>query len=250
MASLPLRAQVKIETLSSEIQEEMAEKKTWSPACPVPLERLRQVVFSYIDFEGKEHHDGELIVLDVAAPHLAKILKELHQRAYPIHSAKRIEFYGGIDEASMAPNNSVAFNYRVIAGSSNISIHSYGLAIDINPAQNPFVANPQDHASKKYATVEVSPKEGVAYLNRSNQRPGMIDASIVALFAQHGFRVWGGTWNDPMDFQHFQTPRWLAELLAERSAEAAQKIFDHYVAHPEIQTKDDLLQAFLKQEKA
>jgi len=250
MASLPLRAQVKIEPLSREIQEEMAEKKTWSPACPVPLERLRQVFFSYIDFEGKEHHDGELIVLDVAAPHLGRILETLHQRAYPLHSAKRIEFYGGNDEASMAANNSAAFNYRVIAGSSNISIHGYGLAVDINPAQNPCVANPQDHASKECATVEVYPKQGAAYLNRSNQRPGMIDASIVALFAQHGFRVWGGTWNDPMDFQHFQTPRCLAELLAERSAEASQELFDHYVAHPEIQTKDDLLKAFLKQEKA
>jgi hypothetical protein len=38
----------------------------------------------------------------------------------------------------MADNNSSCFNYRKIANSEIISMHSYGLAIDINPVQNPI----------------------------------------------------------------------------------------------------------------
>ena len=244
IASVPLNAKVEIHHLSSEIREDMIKRKTWSPACPVPLERLRRVKFSYVNFEGKEHHDGELIVMDVVAPHLSKVLEELHKRAFPINKARRIELYNGNDEIAMADNNSSAFNYRVIEGTTTISIHGYGLAIDINPLQNPFVSNPKDQEGKEYATVEVYPKQGKEFLNRSNQRPGM-DEPIVDLFAKHGFRIWGGKWNDPMDFHHFQTPRWLAETLAEKPAEEAQKLFDYYVDHPEISTKEDLLKISL-----
>ena len=39
----------------------------------------------------------------------------------------------------MADNNSSCFNYRKIANSKIISMHSYGLAIDINPVQTPYI---------------------------------------------------------------------------------------------------------------
>lgn len=39
----------------------------------------------------------------------------------------------------MADNNTSMFNYRKIAGKKTLSNHSYGVAIDINPFQNPAV---------------------------------------------------------------------------------------------------------------
>ena len=38
----------------------------------------------------------------------------------------------------MVDNNTSAFNYRKIEGSSNLSNHAFGKAIDINPVQNPY----------------------------------------------------------------------------------------------------------------
>ena len=40
----------------------------------------------------------------------------------------------------MADNNSSAFNYRLVYGTNHVSNHSFGLAIDINPRQNPYIA--------------------------------------------------------------------------------------------------------------
>ncbi|MFA5523298.1 MAG: M15 family metallopeptidase [Tissierellales bacterium] len=56
-----------------------------------------------------------------------------------------------VDELSMANNNTSAFCSRELTGKDGVfSNHSYGIAIDINPIQNPYV---------KGATI--LPKEGV-----------------------------------------------------------------------------------------
>lgn len=39
----------------------------------------------------------------------------------------------------MKDNNTSGFNYRIVKGSKVLSAHSYGMAIDINPMQNPYV---------------------------------------------------------------------------------------------------------------
>ena len=52
----------------------------------------------------------------------------------------RVSDYGGDDERSMAANNSSGFNFRTIAGPDRSSNHSFGVAIDLNPVQNPYVA--------------------------------------------------------------------------------------------------------------
>lgn len=228
-----------VEHLSTAICEDMIAKGIWTSECPVPLERLRRVVFPYIDFEGHEHLEGELIVMDAVASYVVKIFEELHQRRFPLTSAKRIEHYNGSDDASMEANNSSAFNYRVIAGTKTISIHGYGLAIDVNPVQNPMVFRPTPHPEKDCMLIEIWPKGGEKFLSRARQLPGMVEP-IVDIFAQYGFRDWGGLWETMWDIHHFQTPRWLAERLAAESSEQAQKIFDYYVAHPEIKTAEEL----------
>jgi len=38
--------------------------------------------------------------------------------------------------------------------------------------------------------------------------------SIVTLFAYYGFTVWGGSWNEPLDYHHFQIDRlYLSDFL-------------------------------------
>jgi hypothetical protein len=218
------------ELLSSSTCQEMKEKKTWQENCPVSLDRLRCVTFAYYDFEGTEHSSGEIVVLDAVAKRTLLIFKQLHSIRFPIAKAYRIEHYKGNDEVSMADNNTSCFNCREITGGGLPSIHSYGLAIDVNPIQNPFLSIEQSEDVLR-CPLTVMPAAGKEYLNRTNIRPGMAE-TIVNVFKKNGFRVWGGNWNTPIDWQHFQTPRALAKLLAIMVPEDAEILFEVYVQNP------------------
>lgn len=115
------------------------------------------------------------------------------------------------------------YNCRAITGGSVPSIHGYGLAIDINTIQNPYV--------KRTETEEIIilPKKGAEYLDRKNIRPGMAE-SVVDILTKNGFRDWGGSWNDPdpIDWQHFQTPTFIARLMATMSPDDAKEFFTLY----------------------
>ena len=52
---------------------------------------------------------------------------------------QRVDYFQGSDDASMAANNSSAFNFRRVQGTQVLSHHARGLAIDLNPVQNPVV---------------------------------------------------------------------------------------------------------------
>lgn len=216
--------------LNTEQRQLMVDKGVWKPSCPVSLDRLNVVHFSYHTFKGEICHAGQIVVMDAAAPHVANIFRHLFLMRFPIHSAKPIEHFDGSDDASMAANNTSAFNYRKIAieGNDAVSIHSYGLAVDVNPVQNPYAGHFSKHPAKDCGQMEVWPTEGLEYMNRGNQRPGMVE-EIVDTFAHNGFKDWGGSWNDLLDYHHFQTPRILAELLAEMDARHAIDFFDYYV---------------------
>jgi hypothetical protein len=108
---------------------------------------------------------------------------------------ERVDVFGGSDDASMEANNTSAFNCRRTTGGTAWSQHSYGRAIDINPVQNPYVSG-----------GTVLPEAGRAFLDRGNSRPGMIAPGDVVVrgFAAEGWG-WGGTWTDPLDYQHFSS---------------------------------------------
>lgn len=191
---------------------------------PVGCARLTVVRFPYVDFSGARHDDGELMVLDAVAPEVGQLFHALYQRRFPLARARLIDHYGGDDEASMRDNNTSAFNQRPVTGGGPPSLHAYGLAIDINPVQNPFV-QPGDSG-----VARVSPAAGVAYLNRRPGRPGKppragLAEDLVGLFAAAGFTVWGGDWDTPLDYQHFQFQRELAQRLAALPAPDARQVY-------------------------
>jgi hypothetical protein len=208
--------------LSIALQEEMIEQKIWQDNCPVSLDRLMLLKISYIDFYGNEQHDGEMVIFDVLADNVLSIFYALYLNRFPIEKIKLINAYAGDDDKSMADNNSSAFNFRVIMGSEDFSIHSYGMAIDINPKQNPYLLT--EYSINKLV-VPVYPPEGMEYINRKNIRPGMVENilgndsrdTVVDLFKEHGLTVWGGDWNFPIDWHHFQVTRKQAEKLTKLS---------------------------------
>ncbi len=186
----------------------MRENQVVSAANPVPCEHLSLVTFSYRDFQGRRHDDGNMVVLDAVAPQVQAIFAELLERNFPLQRAQPMEVYRGDDEASMDHNNSSAFNGRPITGGGAWSKHAYGVAIDINPLQNPYIG--KDAAGQ----VMVLPAAAGAYASRK-ARPGMAE-QVLEIFFRHGFLIWGGYWKQPIDYQHFEVGSrdFIARLVA------------------------------------
>lgn len=195
---------------------------------PVDCTQLRIVHFSYLDFDGKLHDDGAVMVMAAVAEQVQAIFATLLQRKFAIAGARLMDRYRGDDQASMRDNNTSAFNDRPITNGTALSLHAYGLAIDINPVQNPYL---QFEAEGK---AVYSPAAGSHYANRLPLRPGKpvrkgMAEQVVDVFAEHGFLVWGGNWDTPIDYQHFQVERHLAERMAGLPVAQAHAVFSSYV---------------------
>jgi hypothetical protein len=80
-----------------------------------------------------------------------------------------------------------------VTGGSTWSQHSYGLAIDVNPFQNPYVRGDL-----------VVPERASAYTDRTWIRRGMIfpGDAVSDAFASIGWG-WGGDWHSLKDWMHF-----------------------------------------------
>jgi hypothetical protein len=211
-------------SISSTMCEDMKDHHVLNKGAPVGCERLKLVQFSYIGFDHQTYH-GQIIVLDAVAEQVLQIFVTLRARSFPIAGAQLMNRYNGDDDASMGENNTSAFNVRRIAGGGAMSLHSYGVAIDINPVQNPFVRR---SATGQKSKISVSPKAGADYTVRKPIRPGMAE-SIVDVFEDHGFAEWGGRWRNPIDYQHFQVRKKLAYQLVRLPAEQARATFERYV---------------------
>ena len=165
---------------------------SYRPGCPVAPDALRLLGLSYVGFDGAAA-EGELVVAADLVQDIVAVFAELYRQRFPIRSMVTMEV-GADDDASMAVDNTSAFNCRPITGGAGWSQHSYGVAIDLNPRENPYVSG-----------QTVLPREGRDYLDRANPAPGMILAGdpVTTAFAAHGF-AWGGYWTDPVDYQHFE----------------------------------------------
>ena len=165
----------------------------------IAFSELRSVQVKYMNFKG-ETKMGTLIVNKKIAKKTAQIFYELYKIKYPIQRIETIDKYGANDTKSMMANNTSAFNYRLIAGSSKLSNHGKGLAIDINPRINPCVKN-----------GKVEPSNGKVYKNRNvkkckgKYKKYMIHKNdkVYKIFKKYGFS-WGGDWNSLKDYQHFE----------------------------------------------
>ncbi len=166
--------------------------------CQVPLDDLRYVILQYVDFNN-EPQTGEMIVNKAIAQDVVEIFYELYENGYQIESIKLVDEFDGDDTASMLANNTSSFNYRVVEGTTRLSNHALGRAIDLNPFYNPYITYNKD------GSTNISPQGSEAYADRTISFPYKIDENDLAykLFKAHGF-TWGGNWNSCKDYQHFE----------------------------------------------
>jgi hypothetical protein len=71
-------------------------------------------------------------------------------------------------------------------------MHAYGLAVDLNPVENPYVGCGQSRNPRARR-----------YRDRSRHRRGMVTARVVKAFRSIGWG-WGGSWpGNTKDYMHF-----------------------------------------------
>ena len=207
--------------------QNMKNHQVMGPTAPIECGRLKLVKFSYFGFDNQTHDNGEIVVMDAAAKYVLRIFTALLRKRFPIAKANLLDQYDGDDDASMRDNNTSGFNNRRITDGTSISLHAYGLAIDLNPVQNPYLLRSE-------ANLAVKPPTGAEYVNRLNDRPwksfrrGMAE-EVVDIFADNGFLIWGGYWDNPIDYQHFQVGRETAKHLAGLIPQRAELYFDNLV---------------------
>jgi len=165
------------------------------PRCP-RWDELAYVVVDHVTFDGGAAR-GELVVAAALAPRAVELFRRLWRLGFPIRQLRLVDEFGASDDASMAADNSSAFNFRVIAGTDTLSQHALGRAIDINPVENPW-----------RRTHRIDPEAGRAFADRRDVRPGMIvrPGPVVAALDELGWE-WGGDWRHAFDDHHLAWSR-------------------------------------------
>jgi D-alanyl-D-alanine carboxypeptidase len=164
--------------------------------CP-RWDALAYVQLDHVSFDGVAR--GELVVAAALAARTVALFRRLWRLGFPIRQLRLVDDFAASDDASMAADNSSAFNFRVVAGTSALSQHALGRAIDINPLENPW-RRPD----------RILPPAGVAFADRTVIRPGMIvrPGPVVTSFDEQGWE-WGGDWRHAFDDHHIVWSRTL-----------------------------------------
>jgi peptidoglycan L-alanyl-D-glutamate endopeptidase CwlK len=139
-------------------------------APPEILERLSLLDVRYAGFDGRLHA-GQLVLHRDLAAEIGDIFALMEVLKFPVAGVVPIVRYGWSDNASMADDNSSAFNYRTIAGTDRLSRHAPGRAVDRPGSPGIFT---DDHP-------------------------------VVCAFIERGWR-WGGHFDHMRDYHHFEKP--------------------------------------------
>lgn len=216
------------------LAQAFVKEKRWHPGCPVALNRLHLLTVSYFDFDGREKR-GQLVVYDAAAPLMLQAFKSMYEQHFPLQGEKM----AGAAANGVTPfADTVAFNCRDVTGEHGFySLHSYGLAIDINVKRNPYIGEYKVTAQGSVSAALIpNTLESFQFLNRSQRRAGM-NEDIVKIMGQAGFIVWGGQWQDRMDYMHFQVPDAMAKNLAFLALPAATRMMELIRDYPQSALK-------------
>lgn len=100
-----------------------------------------------------------------------------------------------------------SYNCRRITGGTAKSLHSYGIALDINWSTNPYI----DHAGERAVRFSAKPTQAARALDvkhalaDTDMTPAMIKDAL-SIRTRGGEQVfeWGGNWRSVKDCMHFE----------------------------------------------
>ena len=172
------------------VDSRMDRNEAIGPGVPESVKRELEVRdVAYIGFDGREH-SGQIVCARSRCGDLVALFAALREARFPVRGVRPVSAFGGSDSLSMAADNTSCFAWRGKWGSKEPSMHARGLALDLNPRENP--------AFHRGRTVP----EG-ARLDHS--APGTLsDTSLAVRFLRaRGWR-WGAHWRRVQDWQHFE----------------------------------------------
>ena len=178
--------------LTQSLRTRIKDRGYWHQGCPVALSDLRVLRVSYRGFDGQPH-TGRIVVNAAAAPPLRRVFARLYGLRFPIRRMGPLPVNGDVT-ASFSCRQAVPSPCTGGTGTGSWSMHAYGLAVDVNPGENPYVGCGQsrDPATRRF-------------FDRSRHRKGMITARAIQAFASAGWG-WGGSWvGDTKDYMHFSS---------------------------------------------
>lgn len=193
------RPAFRVAALPRSARAQLKARGFWRRGCPVPLSGLRLLTVTYRGFD-RQVHSGELVVNARAAHRLKRVFVRLYQLRFPIRHVGFADAYGRRSDRPRDGDVTASFDCRQSVPSpcsggrrsGHWSMHAYGLAVDLNPTENPYVGCGQsrDPAARPYR-------------DRSRRRRGMVGPRVVAAFRSVGWG-WGGSWTgDTKDYMHF-----------------------------------------------
>ena len=193
--------QYTIQPLPPWLKQQMRSNKTWHRGCPVPMRDLRYLTLRYWDFDHNLQ-TGPMVVNKAAAKPFTTVFRKLYLANFPINKMHLATYFDPNKKQNPYDKRdwTTAFNCRVTntarGAGTNWSMHAYGLAVDINPMQNPYV-------TKSGYIFDVYARK---YRNRHQHLPGMIHAGdvVVQAFEAIGWH-WAGYWSGDKDYMHFSS---------------------------------------------
>jgi hypothetical protein len=195
----PAASAATVAPLPPAVKAQLIAKDVWRANCPVPLSGLRVLTVKHWGFDGKTH-TGQIVVNAKAAAPLGRVFGQLYKLRYPIRHMRISDMYGPSDARPADGDVTGSFECRQAvpspctggAGTGTWSNHAYGLAVDLNPAENPYVGCGQTRDPTR-----------ARYLDRSRLRKGMVTPAVVAAFRSIDWG-WGGEWTGATkDYMHF-----------------------------------------------
>jgi len=194
--------QSSVQPLPRSVETQLRTSHSWHAGCPVGMSGLRLLTVSYHDFQGRTQ-TGQLVVNRAAAAPLARVFRKLYDLHFPIRHLKLDDAYGSSRDVPRDGDVSGSFECRQAVpspctggqGTGTWSMHAFGLAVDINPVENPYVGCGQSHdpTARRYRE------------NRSVHRRGMVTRRVIGAFRSVGWG-WGGAWaGSTKDYMHFSS---------------------------------------------
>ena len=205
LALFPLHAAAReglvssVQPLPGPLRAQLQDRGYWHAGCPASLSELRLLTVTTWGFDD-EAHRGQLVVNREYAKPLAGVFRRLYELRWPIRHMALSDMYG--PASGRPPDNDISGSFHCRQAvpspctggtkSGHWSNHAYGLAIDLNPRENPYVGCGMSH--------DPSTKR---FMDRTPVRPGMVTPAVVAAFRSIGWG-WGGSWSgSTKDYMHF-----------------------------------------------
>ena len=181
------------------VRAELRASGFYSRGCPVGMSELRVLTASYRDFHGHTQK-GQLVVNRRRAA-ARRVFRRLYAMHFPIRHMTLSAIYGPRRDQPADGDVTASFECRQAAASPCVgrvrtgswSMHAYGLAVDVNPGENPYVGCGQsmDPSLRRYRL-------------RTHHYKGMV-GRVVRAFGSIGWG-WGGSWaGDTKDYMHFSS---------------------------------------------